>query len=84
MTLKERYSTTDEEELSQYCFSSAYIVAFLHDSLGVPMDASRYNYFIIYLFFEEIPKIYSYKIFYLHISNKKDQNYLFAFMEGGA
>ncbi|XP_078160236.1 putative apyrase 6 isoform X2 [Carex rostrata] len=44
VTLKEQYSTTDEEELSQYCFSSAYIVAFLHDSLGVPMEASRIEF----------------------------------------
>ncbi|KAJ4753426.1 GDA1/CD39 nucleoside phosphatase family protein [Rhynchospora pubera] len=44
VTLKERYSSTDEEELSRYCFSSAYIVAFLHDSLGIPMDATRIEF----------------------------------------
>jgi GDA1/CD39 (nucleoside phosphatase) family len=73
MTLKERYSTTDEEELPQYCFSSAYIVAFLHDSLGIPMDATRYSSFINYLFFEDI-KVSLLQIINQHtLETRKDQ-----------
>lgn len=43
--LKEKYHTLGEEDLSRYCFSSAYIVALLHDSLGINLDDRRYaNY----------------------------------------
>ncbi|XP_044983806.1 probable apyrase 6 [Hordeum vulgare subsp. vulgare] len=31
----------NDEDFSRYCFSSAYIVALLHDSLGVPLDDKR-------------------------------------------
>ena len=41
LRLKKKYVTHDEEDLLRYCFSSAYIVALLHDSLGVDMDDER-------------------------------------------
>ncbi|KAE9605527.1 hypothetical protein Lal_00024860 [Lupinus albus] len=40
-SLKEKYYSHDEEELLQYCFSSAYIVALLHDGLGIALDDER-------------------------------------------
>ncbi|XP_022878309.1 probable apyrase 6 isoform X1 [Olea europaea var. sylvestris] len=43
--LKRKYHSLDEEELLRYCFSSAYIVALLHDSLGIALDDdSRIGY----------------------------------------
>ncbi|KAF1863567.1 hypothetical protein Lal_00030620 [Lupinus albus] len=41
LRLKKKYHSHDEEELLQYCFSSAYIVALLHDSLGISVDDER-------------------------------------------
>lgn len=40
-TLQQKHEGVSKEDLLKYCFSSAYIVAFLHDSLGVPMDDER-------------------------------------------
>ncbi|GAB2214425.1 hypothetical protein Droror1_Dr00018771 [Drosera rotundifolia] len=42
--IKPKYSSMDEEDLSRYCFSSAYIVALLHDGLGVGLDEARVRY----------------------------------------
>ncbi|XP_010917046.1 probable apyrase 6 [Elaeis guineensis] len=42
--LKEKYHTLAEEDLSRYCFSSAYIVALLHDSLGITLDDRRIEF----------------------------------------
>ncbi|KAF3789353.1 putative apyrase 6 [Nymphaea thermarum] len=42
--LKKKYDTVNEEDLVKYCFSSAYIVALLHDSLGVPLDEKRVGF----------------------------------------
>lgn len=39
--LQEKHEGILEEELLKYCFSSAYIVALLHDSLGVAMSDDR-------------------------------------------
>ncbi|KAL5100252.1 hypothetical protein RYX36_004579 [Vicia faba] len=39
--LKKKYVSHDEEDLLRHCFSSAYIVALLHDSLGIGMDDER-------------------------------------------
>lgn len=39
--LRKRYHSFNEEDLLHYCFSSAYIVALLHDSLGVALDDER-------------------------------------------
>ncbi|RDX92835.1 putative apyrase 6 [Mucuna pruriens] len=39
--LKTKYVSHDEEDLLRYCFSSAYIVALLHDSLGIALDDER-------------------------------------------
>lgn len=39
--LKKRYQAFDEEALRHYCFSSAYSVALLHDSLGISLDDER-------------------------------------------
>ncbi|KAG7654254.1 Nucleoside phosphatase GDA1/CD39 [Arabidopsis suecica] len=38
------YPTTDEEYLRGYCFSSAYIISMLHDSLGIALDDERITY----------------------------------------
>ncbi|CAA6665189.1 unnamed protein product [Spirodela intermedia] len=38
MKLKRKYPSLEEDDLLRYCFSSAYIVALLHDGLGVALD----------------------------------------------
>ncbi|RCV44572.1 hypothetical protein SETIT_9G385000v2 [Setaria italica] len=43
-TLRKKYPNRSDEDFSRYCFSSAYIVALLHDSLGVPLDDKRIEY----------------------------------------
>lgn len=45
-TLRQKYLNHSDEDFSRYCFSSAYIVALLHDSLGVPLDDKRQAYHI--------------------------------------
>lgn len=42
--LKSKYPTFNDEDLHRYCFSSAYIVALLHDSLGISFDDKRIGY----------------------------------------
>ncbi|KAK4758828.1 hypothetical protein SAY87_020129 [Trapa incisa] len=42
--LKKRHSSLHEEDLLHYCFSSAYIVALLHDSLGISLDDRRIRF----------------------------------------
>ncbi|KAJ9563782.1 hypothetical protein OSB04_008942 [Centaurea solstitialis] len=42
--LKGKYPTYKDEDLHRYCFSSAYIVAFLHDSLGIAFNDKRIRY----------------------------------------
>ncbi|CAH9119894.1 unnamed protein product [Cuscuta europaea] len=42
--LRSKYNSLAEEDLLRYCFSSAYIVALLHDSLGVSLDDGRIGY----------------------------------------
>ncbi|KAK8941508.1 putative apyrase 6 [Platanthera guangdongensis] len=42
--LKSKYQTLDDEDFTRYCFSSAYIVALLHDSLGIAMTDKRLWY----------------------------------------
>ncbi|CAI9761795.1 unnamed protein product [Fraxinus pennsylvanica] len=39
--LKKKYQSLEDEDLHRYCFSSAYIVALLHDSLGMALDDER-------------------------------------------
>ncbi|KAG8087575.1 hypothetical protein GUJ93_ZPchr0010g9547 [Zizania palustris] len=39
--IKKEYPSFNEGELLLFCFSSAYIVALLHDTLKVPMDSKR-------------------------------------------
>ena len=39
--LKVKHPTFKDESLLRYCFSSAYIVSMLHDSLGVALDDQR-------------------------------------------
>ncbi|XP_074578258.1 putative apyrase 6 [Curcuma longa] len=41
---KQKYPSANEEDLSRYCFSAAYIVALLHDSFGIPLDYKRIEY----------------------------------------
>ncbi|KAH6798496.1 GDA1/CD39 nucleoside phosphatase family protein [Perilla frutescens var. frutescens] len=42
--LTKKYNSLVEEDLIRYCFSSAYIVALLHDSLGIAFDDPRIEY----------------------------------------
>ncbi|XP_076885339.1 putative apyrase 6 [Bidens hawaiensis] len=42
--LKSKYPKHSDEDLHRYCFSSAYIVALLHDSLGIAFDDKRIAY----------------------------------------
>ncbi|KAF9604548.1 hypothetical protein IFM89_007669, partial [Coptis chinensis] len=42
--LQKKYHTLEKEDLLRYCFSSAYIVAFLHDSLGIALDNGRIGF----------------------------------------
>ncbi|XP_023646037.1 probable apyrase 3 isoform X2 [Capsella rubella] len=42
--LKSEYPTTEEEYLRGYCFSSAYTISMLHDSLGIALDDERIKY----------------------------------------
>ncbi|KAK6922018.1 Nucleoside phosphatase GDA1/CD39, partial [Dillenia turbinata] len=42
--LKRKYHSFDEDALMHYCFSSAYIVALLHDSLGIPTNDARIKF----------------------------------------
>ncbi|KAF9603836.1 hypothetical protein IFM89_038019, partial [Coptis chinensis] len=42
--LQKKYHTIEKEDLLKYCFSSAYIVAFLHDSLGIALGDGRIGF----------------------------------------
>ncbi|KAI3467345.1 hypothetical protein Pfo_024008 [Paulownia fortunei] len=42
--LTQKYNSLEEEDLLRYCFSSAYIVALLHDSLGIALNDQRIGY----------------------------------------
>ncbi|GLT27799.1 hypothetical protein SLA2020_027720 [Shorea laevis] len=42
--LKNKYHSVNDEDLLHYCFSSAYIVALLHDSLGIALDDERIRF----------------------------------------
>ncbi|RWR88197.1 putative apyrase 6 [Cinnamomum micranthum f. kanehirae] len=42
--LKKKYHSLTQEDLLHYCFSSAYIVALLHDSLGFALDDKRIQF----------------------------------------
>ncbi|KAG6536810.1 hypothetical protein ZIOFF_001879 [Zingiber officinale] len=41
LQIKNEYHTYHEEDLSRFCFSSAYILALLHDTLGIDLDDRR-------------------------------------------
>ncbi|CAN1817395.1 Probable apyrase 6, partial [Linum perenne] len=41
---KHRSLSLEDDDLMRYCFSSAYIVALLHDTLGIPLDDERIGY----------------------------------------
>ncbi|KAK9050998.1 hypothetical protein SSX86_027623 [Deinandra increscens subsp. villosa] len=41
---KSKYPNLNDEDLHRFCFSSAYIVALLHDSLGIAFDDKRIMY----------------------------------------
>jgi len=43
-SLRKKHPNRSDEDFSRYCFSMAYIVALLHDSLGVPLDDKRIEY----------------------------------------
>ncbi|THG15142.1 hypothetical protein TEA_005502 [Camellia sinensis var. sinensis] len=48
--LKRKYHSTDDLDLLRYCFSSAYVVALLHDSFGIPMTDKRHQLIKLDLF----------------------------------
>ncbi|XP_030458732.2 probable apyrase 6 [Syzygium oleosum] len=39
--LRNKQNNMEDLDLSRYCFSSAYVVALLHDGLGIPFDDKR-------------------------------------------
>jgi apyrase len=39
--IKKKYSSFDDGQLLLFCFSSAYIIALLHDTLKMPLDHKR-------------------------------------------
>lgn len=55
LKLKSSYHSMDEEDLLRYCFSAAYIVALLHDSLGIALDEKRYALCTCYLMLDLNP-----------------------------
>ncbi|KAG6758065.1 hypothetical protein POTOM_038399 [Populus tomentosa] len=42
--LKKKHQSFKDEDLALYCFSAAYIVALLHDSLGIAIDDHRIGF----------------------------------------
>ncbi|KAK1294856.1 putative apyrase 6 [Acorus calamus] len=42
--LKKTHDGIDEADLLRYCFSSVYMVALLHNGLGIPMNAKRIGF----------------------------------------
>lgn len=42
--LRIQHQNIDDLDLSRYCFSSAYMMALLHDSLGIPMNEKRVGF----------------------------------------
>lgn len=40
--LQEKHKGLESDDLLKYCFSTAYIVALLHDTLGVEMNDDRF------------------------------------------
>uniref|UniRef100_A0A7N0TSN1 Apyrase n=1 Tax=Kalanchoe fedtschenkoi TaxID=63787 RepID=A0A7N0TSN1_KALFE len=42
--LKKKYHPHDDDDLLRYCFSSAYIVALLNDSLGISLNDERISF----------------------------------------
>ncbi|KAL5722802.1 apyrase [Ranunculus cassubicifolius] len=44
LKLQKKYPSLDQQDLLRYCFSSAYIVALLHDSLGIALDDGRIGF----------------------------------------
>ncbi|URE15293.1 GDA1/CD39 (nucleoside phosphatase) family [Musa troglodytarum] len=44
VSLKEEHFGIDEMDLKKYCFSSAFMVSLLHDSLGIPMEEKRIGF----------------------------------------
>nr|AFK33538.1 unknown [Lotus japonicus] len=41
--LRDQHNEIDYLDLLKYCFSSAYMVALLHDVLGIPMEEKRFG-----------------------------------------
>ncbi|KAJ6899893.1 hypothetical protein NC652_026136 [Populus alba x Populus x berolinensis] len=42
--LKKKHQSFKDEDLALYCFSAAYIIALLHDSLGIAIDDQRIGF----------------------------------------
>ncbi|KAG0611610.1 hypothetical protein M758_7G152800 [Ceratodon purpureus] len=42
--LQEKHKSAEEKDLLKYCFSTAYIVALMHDSLGIGMQDDRVKF----------------------------------------
>lgn len=43
-SIRKKHPSTDDEDLLRICFSSAYMVALLHDSLGISLNDTRIKY----------------------------------------
>ncbi|OMO79046.1 Nucleoside phosphatase GDA1/CD39 [Corchorus capsularis] len=67
--LKKQHQSLYEEDLLRYCFSSAYIVALLHDSLEIALDDERIS-FVNQV--ENIPLDWALGAFILHITSNLD------------
>lgn len=61
--LKNQHNEIDEPGLSKYCFSSAYMVALMHDVLGVSMEEKRYGN---YAFPDKLSKLKFVLCLYVH------------------
>ena len=46
LKIKKKYSSFNEGELLLFCFSSAYIIALLHDTLKMPLEHKRWSLFV--------------------------------------
>ncbi|CAH9123934.1 unnamed protein product [Cuscuta epithymum] len=80
--LRSKYNSLAEEDLLRYCFSSAYIVALLHDSLGVSLDDGRIGYANQV---DEIPLDWALGAFIMQSSadlDRESSSNWFAFMSG--
>ncbi|KAL1215302.1 putative apyrase 6 [Cardamine amara subsp. amara] len=69
-TLRVKDPSLEKEDILRYCFSSAYIVSLLHDTLGIPLDDERIGYAIQA---GDIPLDWALGAFILHTTTETSQ-----------